>query len=69
MNTFFLTLQACQGEELDSGIKFEKSSPSARSFTQVDSAFGGNSYKIPHRADFFMAFSTYPGKYANGIFR
>ncbi|XP_055375465.1 caspase-like [Condylostylus longicornis] len=50
-------IQACQGEQLDSGITLSK--------TETDGMIGDNmSYRIPIHADFLIACSTVPGFYS-----
>eukprot|EP00094_Tigriopus_californicus_P003211 TCALIF_03091-PB protein Name:"Similar to Caspase-1 (Spodoptera frugiperda)" AED:0.13 eAED:0.13 QI:0/0/0.33/0.66/0.5/0.66/3/83/463 len=50
-------IQACQGDQLDGGIRLEKCST-----TEIDSS--ALSYKIPSHADFLIAYSTIPGFYS-----
>ncbi len=49
-------IQACQGDQLDSGVRLT-------STTATDSSVA-QSYKIPSRADFLIAYSTVPGYYS-----
>lgn len=51
-------VQACQGDQLDTGVKLKNVA-----YTETDA---GNvaSYKIPSHADFLIAYSTIPGFYS-----
>jgi len=51
-------VQACQGDQLDSGTKLR---PKPVGYTETDSSA---SYKIPSHADFLIAYSTIPGFYS-----
>jgi len=51
-------VQACQGDQLDQGVKLRKVN---HGHTVTD---GCTSYKIPSHADFLIAYSTIPGFYS-----
>jgi len=51
-------VQACQGDQLDSGVKLVDN----RNATETDAK--SMSYKIPSHADFLIAYSTIPGFYS-----
>jgi len=51
-------VQACQGDQLDSGVKMVDN----RGATETDAK--SMSYKIPSHADFLIAYSTIPGFYS-----
>ena len=52
-----LFFQACQGDQLDSGVKLRPVN-----YTETDAK--SMSYKIPSHADFLIAYSTIPGFYS-----
>jgi len=49
-------IQACQGDQLDHGVKMVT--------TESDASAGTTTYKIPSHADFLIAYSTVPGFYS-----
>ncbi len=53
-------IQACRGDQLDSGTKLTRTQTDSRSHAGQDKS----PYVIPNRADFLIVFSTAPGYYS-----